>query len=124
MLPVGRDWEKNKGRNEGWSALGAASLSYLPTCLVPRFSVSLTDTQTHTYRSQFCKQPKEPGEGEKEAAGIVRTRLNELPGTPSTASTQGMVLCLNVTIMIEADPVRGWGWRNRWWFPFLWDIQD
>jgi hypothetical protein len=49
MLPVGRDWEKNKGRNEGWSALGAASLSYLPTCLVPRFSVSLTDTQTHTH---------------------------------------------------------------------------
>lgn len=86
--------------------------------------LSYRHTDTHTYRSQFCKQPKEPGEGEKEAAGIVRTRLNELPGTPSTASTQGMVLCLNVTIMIEADPVRGWGWRNRWWFPFLWDIQD
>lgn len=64
------------------------------------------------------------GEGGKEAAGIVRTRLPGPPDTPSTASTQGMVLCLNVTIRVETDPVRGWGWGNRWWFPFLRDIKE
>lgn len=126
LLPVGKDrGGREEGKEWGWSGLGAASLSCLPTCLV-----TLTERQTDTHTP--CMQGKETG-GEwrrserrqlQEAepalgAGIVRrTRQtprhalehNRLPGMPSTASTQGNIntaSCSKATIMIKTDPVLG-----------------